>query len=135
MEIIKKFPPVYEAVCARFPEVKGFRNVIFTYGDKLYNPHGVSISPDLMIHEEVHAKQQSEMGPDPWWKKYLDDKEFRLNQELEAYRAQYKYVKEHFSRPQRRDLLKFFCETLSGPIYGHMLSKARAMELIKWNNE
>ena len=108
MKIVKSFPPNYRDVCKHF-NVKGNPNVIFTYGDTLYSPIGNHITPDLMIHEETHCKQQTEMGAEEWWNKYFVDAKFRFKQELEAYRNQYKYAVENYCRAERRRLLERIC--------------------------
>lgn len=43
----------------------------------------------LRAHERVHCSQQAEDGNAfRWWLRYLTDREFRLEMELEAYRVQ-----------------------------------------------
>ena len=134
MKVVNKFPPNYEAICARF-NIRGRRDVVFTYGDTLYAPNGGNIPGDLMAHEETHSYQQQEYGVEEWWERYLDDSEFRLNQELEAYRVQYQWCLQHMGRQERRAALKFYADSLSGPIYGRLISFDRAKELIQWNNQ
>ena len=66
---------------------------IFCFGDTIYNPFNAEVDAFLMAHEVVHSKQQGE-DPKAWWKKYLLDKKFRFAQELQAYRVQYKVMKD-----------------------------------------
>lgn len=126
MKVVTDYPPNYELLKATF---KLQPNVVFTYGDTLYNPGGGVLEEHLMVHEETHAKQQS--NADSWWKRYIEDKEFRLSQELEAYRAQYQYLLEHNDRAYRRRVLRQISKDLSGGIYGNLLSQAEAKALIK----
>jgi len=130
MKIKHKTPPNYEEIIKYFPWVAKRENVIFTYDGILYVPSGNKISLDLMAHEETHVKQQKEMGVKEWWDLYYIDPEFRLTQELEAYTNQYKYGVENYNRHYRRQLLKKVIEDLSGPLYGHIISKDKAKELI-----
>ena len=71
--------------------------VLYTYGDTLYNPGKIQIPNELIIHEEVHHRQQESYdgGPDAWWTRYFTDAEFRFLQEAEAYGAQYRYACMH----------------------------------------
>lgn len=136
MKIVNKFPPNYDTICQRF-NIRGRQGVVFTYGDTLYVPSGGNVPPDLMAHEETHFYQQTNYpgGPAAWWERYLSDNKFLLDQELEAYRVQYRYCLEHMGRPERRAALKFYADSLSGPIYGRLISFDRAKELIQWNNQ
>lgn len=42
----------------------------------------------LLEHERVHLRRQQEMGRFRWWWKYLTDSDFRLAEEVMAYRRQ-----------------------------------------------
>lgn len=96
----------------------------------IYNPYAQTLTEDLIEHEKVHMRQQ---GNDPalWWKRYLDDNEFRLSQELEAYQVQYAWIKEHFNRETRRRFLKTIAKDLSSVIYGHIITQEKAEERIR----
>lgn len=107
------------------------RGTVYTYGDTIYFPRPQSITPDLMVHEEVHIRQQEKGGPEKWWSRYFVDQQFRLDQELEAYRAQYQYMLANMNRAVRRKRLKDIASDLSGPMYGKLISKATAIELIQ----
>ena len=126
MKVSDQLPPNYSDIASTF-QLSGF-NAVFTYGDTLYNPTGLEVSEDLMAHEEVHAKQQT--NPEEWWSRYLVDPEFRLSQELEAYKAQYKWFSDK-PRPERRWFLREFAKNLSSKLYGGIINKAQAEELIK----
>ena len=83
-----------------------------------------------MVHEETHERQQALMGVVAWWDRYLIDDEFRLSQEVEAYRNQYAFIRENLNRTERRRLLAFIVKDLCGPIYGNLVSKQEAENLI-----
>ena len=107
--------------------------VIFTYGDLITTFSG-KMSEDLLAHEGHHTIQQKNFpdGKDGWWKRYLEDDEFRLEQELECYRKQYRWVVEHVPNKQERfRKLKFYAESLSSPMYGDFVGFNKAMQLIK----
>ena len=129
MKLEYKYPPNYDLLCKHFP-IKGKRGVVFTYGDTLYVPDKGEITEDLYAHEETHTKQQSEIGIEEWWEKYIENVEFRLSQEVEAYRNQYQYAIENYNRPQRRRLLQHISRDLASPMYGSLVSKEEAKSLI-----
>lgn len=128
MKIINQFPPNINQIVAKF-DLTGF-NPVFAYGDTLYNPSGLPISQDLMIHEETHERQQEAYGRDQWWAMYLENGKFRLTQEVEAYREQYKFIKTVLNRKGRIGALNVFAENLSSALYGNIINKKEAKELI-----
>ena len=91
-------PPIYERA-KDFFGVDWDKGVIFTYGDTIHCKF--QITPDLVEHEKVHIEQQKELGPEKWWDRYLSYEDFRYHQEIEAYRAQYKFCKEHIKDRNR----------------------------------
>lgn len=88
MNIVIAYPPNIAEIRTRFRLPPG-AGIIFAYGDTIYNPDGISISPFLLAHEQTHQRQQ---GCDPagWWHRYLADLPWRLDQELEAHRVEYR---------------------------------------------
>lgn len=132
MKIINEKPPIWDNVCATF----GINpvNVFFTYGDAIYNPDGIDIPDHIMVHEQVHEKQQKRDGmtPEKWWGKFLRDTAFRLDQESEAYGAQYAFICDNVKdRNQRHKFLYQLATSLSGPLYDKCIGHMEAMALIK----
>jgi hypothetical protein len=121
------FPPNITEILKRF---KVTDHTVYAYGDILYNPTGLEIPQDLMVHEEVHQKQQNILGVEQWWAMYLENKQFRLNQEVEAYRAQYEFLKTVFNRHSLRGALQQLAQNLSSPLYGSIITKKEAQNLI-----
>lgn len=108
-------------------------NVIFTYEDLITTSTG-EMTEDLIAHEQTHTRQQLEFvgGADAWWRKYLDDPEFRFKQELEAYRNQYEWlIKNIKDRNEVSRFLMHYAKTLSGKMYGNMVDFGTAMTMIK----
>lgn len=130
MKVIEDYPPNFQLIDNNF-NLSGMTPV-FTYGDCLYNPWGGAIPQHLMVHEKVHALQQENIGsPDIWWHKYINSREFRLSQEIEAYHAQYEYFKAHNNgRQQHFNFLLDLSRDLSSEMYGELISTARAMHAI-----
>ncbi len=105
-------------------------NVVFTYGDIIYAR--VDPTPDLMEHEKIHSRQQLRMGKDKWWERFFVDKLFRYNQEVEAYKAQYRWCVSNIpDRNRRARYLHYFAKSLSGSMYGNMCTHGDAMRVIK----
>lgn len=132
MKIKNEKPPIWASVrtLLDFDE----KTTIFTYGDTIYNPANLNITPDLIVHESVHEIQQKGiLGPPRWWKKYLHNQQFRFEQELEAYRAQYAYYRGVVKDRNRLVThLRQLAVALTGPMYGNLpVGLFEAMRLIK----
>lgn len=123
-------PPNYARIC----EVLGTprESMIYAYGNRIYASH-VDLDAHLLIHENVHRIQQEAAGgPEPWWDRYLEDRDFRLAVEVEAYRAQYQWLCARTgSRQDRRHNLRALAGALSDRTYGKLCSRADAMELLR----
>lgn len=122
-----ELPPVYEECVKRWGV--SFDNTIFTYGDTIHSKR--PISEELLAHELVHVRQQTEMGKELWWERYFEDPQFRLEQEVEAYRAQYKWCLTSYSNREwvARALVQH-AASLSGTMYGKIISFSEAIKLI-----
>jgi hypothetical protein len=130
LNIVRAYPPNYTAIVTSIPGARN-PNVVYTYGDTVYTGNSPAQLPaDLAEHEAVHAEQQAVMSVEAWWSCYLADKQFRLEQELAAYRVQYKYVQSFASRTQRRTVLSHIISALASPIYGNVVNREQARELI-----
>ncbi len=129
MEIVKgEYPPNYKAIAKAF-KIKDKKGVVFTYGDELFVPSGGTPDKYLLRHEETHQRQQNAMGVEVWWELYLKDPEFRYNQELEAYRNQYKSMGD-LPIEARMSYLEHISTDLAGPIYGNLMTVAEARAVI-----
>jgi len=128
IEVVNAYPPNLDIIRNAFPIHSG---VIFTYGGKIYSPDSMVISPELHAHEAIHVKQQGD-DPDVWWDKYIIDVEWRLEQEIEAHRAEWKYVLRNIkNREVRAKYLSVIAARLSGKLYGNMLPYPDAVKKIK----
>lgn len=130
MILSKEKPKIYDRLFEAFG-ISWERGICIVWGDTCHSINDVR--PDLWAHEEVHCEQQRFMGPDIWWETYITNSEFRLNQEVEAYRAQIKYLRDHsdeMSRDVRRFAIDSMCKNLAGPMYGYIVTYKKAKELI-----
>lgn len=128
-KIVKAFPPNYAEINAAFNPPP---NAVFAYGDTIYSPSSDTLSSDLVAHEKTHFVQQAAIGgPEAWWRRYIDEPQFRLEQEIEAYRVQYAYASAvGLARPQRRALLAHICKSLASGMYGRLVTKEQARALV-----
>lgn len=131
MKILNENPPNIDKIKAKFaiqPEDK----VVFTYGDTIYNPSNGTVDAALDAHESVHMQQQGS-DPEGWWDKYIEDVNFRLSQELEAYRVQYKKFRHmNKSKKARASFVDAIAKDLSSHIYGNSIDYYTARQKIKY---
>lgn len=128
-EVVDEYPPNFDEIKAAIPAAKG-KGIAFTYSEKIYYPKGDYLPDHVICHEEVHISQQRKMGAKRWWSKYLSNEQFRLQQELEAYQMQFIYLRSHYSRKDRRTILNKISKDLSSAMYGSIISKEQAKQLI-----
>lgn len=133
LNIVKSYPPNIDQIRIAFPKANLSR-AVFCYGDILYNPHDGEIDDYLLAHETIHYLQQTKRGitPAEWWSKYLADPAFRLSQEVEAYRTQYKAIARAIpDREIRSRLLHHLATDLSSPLYDSLCTLSEAKALIR----
>lgn len=129
--VVHDYPPNIKRIAEVLPGAYK-PGVIFTYGDTVYSPTVTDIRKELLAHEAVHVAQQADTGKDEWWDLYLKDTNFRMLQELEAHRVEYQMLaKMGYGRPYRRRYLQVIAKRLSGPLYGNVISTAKAKEAIR----
>ena len=125
MKTSPDLPPNYETIAKTF-NLTG-REVVFTYGPVIYNVHS-EVPEHLEVHERVHMRQQYD--PEAWWAQYLIDPKFRYEQELEAYRAQYQFIKKQGDRGITFLFLRKLAQDFSSPIYGSIVTFRDALNAI-----
>ena len=132
----KQLPPNYAEIEKEFgKEAIVGKPIIFTYGSIIYNPIGFDIPPDLLTHEMTHQDQQGD-NPGGWWAHYLADKEFRVEQEAEAYGNQYRFIcRSVKNRDARAKNLWRMASFLSSPMYGKCISHGEAIKKIRFYAE
>ena len=130
-EVVLDFPPLYDEIAAVF-RIHERRDVVFSFGRRLYNPHQVTIPADIVAHEAIHGARQG-IGAEviDWWKRYMEDQPFRLVEEVYAHRAEYQWLIEHCARRRRRRALKQVAARLASPLYGGLVTAAQARKLLK----
>lgn len=132
VKILIERPPVWDSVCLAFNILP--KNIIFAYGDVIYNPDNVDLPDHIIEHEKIHLKQHNHNNDDAalWWGKYLREPDFRVDQEAQAYAIQYLYISQfQKDRNKRSRILWDFARILSGPLYNNAINHADATKLIK----
>lgn len=110
----------------QFPITDG---TIFVFKDKIYSNNEMPY--DIVFHEIRHLQQQQQYGADKWIKQYLEDKNFRLSVELDAYKHQLKKVKEIADEKEYLHILVECAQNISSPLYGDVISYAGAIKKLK----
>jgi hypothetical protein len=116
--IILERPPNFEMIRAAFPDAEK-PGVMFAYDGNIYNPSGITIPPALIAHEEVHLARQKIAGADHWWLVYLNDDEFRYEEELLAHAAEFKAQRLTNDRNFGARLLMATALRLVAPLYNY----------------
>lgn len=106
------------------------RSVIVSMGDRIYTL--APLREDLLVHEREHlaAQKYSFFFAHLWWMAYLLLPNFRFNEELDAYRAQWKWVDKNVRGSDRSKLLAEMAMNLAGPYYGRLTTFEEARQLI-----
>lgn len=116
MEIRFERPPLWAEINAKF-KVQG-KPVIFSWGNIIYNPERIVVSPELVIHEHVHGQRQAP-GIVEWWQHYIQNEEFRYAEELLAHKAEFAFLAVGVKdRNVRNKLLVRTAGRLTSPLYG-----------------
>ncbi len=128
--IVVAEPPNIEAIDAVFG-TRGKHGILYAHGGRIYNPSGVAVPGFILTHELTHLWRQGE-NSDGWWQKYLEDVEFRYDEELQAHKAE---LHARLQATRDRNLrAKIFMETaarLSNPLYKSGRALAQALKDIK----
>jgi len=129
-ELIKiTYPPNYKKIEANFHI--GESKPLFSYAPYIYNPFDIFIDPTLYLHEMIHIKQQGD-NPSEWWDRYILDKDFRLQQELEANQKQIKLFNEVVKdRNERYRFMTQIAKNMSSILYGNMVEYNQAIKLLQ----
>jgi hypothetical protein len=80
----------------------------------------------ILKHEETHLKSCKEMNLLQYLLKYLTNKNFRLQEELKAYKEQFKYLKKHDLKYDLENVAR----KLSGKQYFWLTSYEKAKLLL-----
>lgn len=135
MQIVTNKPACFERLLEYFGTSYDMaaaweKGIAITYAGVIHSKY-TEIPPDVLIHEEIHIRQQAGIEPMEYVERFLADKDFRRANELEAFQAQAKYLRENVK--DRNDLAKrlhFIWLSISSPLYGNMITYEEAKNLI-----
>lgn len=129
MKIVDAFPPNFELIKTALPHADETHT--YCYGDTIYVPDGHKLTSDIIFHESFHTTQQGS-DPNGWWARFLSDKQFRLDQEAQAYGAQYQWIRQHTQGAKfQKWALESMAMALSGDAYGNLIEYGKAESLIR----
>lgn len=131
MKVIRAYPPNFSQIAKVFP-VKGRPGILYAYGDRIYNPSGVAVTPWIMAHETVHGERQG-TWLDEWWCEYLADPAFRLQEEIFAHQAEwrsYAHIMQATGEGTKEGYLNLVAGRLASPLYGSLVTPTEARRLI-----
>ncbi len=133
MQIKFTTPPEWDLIKEKFNLTEN-QHILYTHGNCMYSPSKISPTDDLIRHEEVHAEQQgySDDVAKLWWQRYIHDPVWRIEQEAEAYGAQYYFLCQKYKdRNTRARYLAQMAYAISGPVYGNATTYAEASKMIR----
>ena len=128
-KIIFERPPIFDEARAQFGP--GVERAIFSWGAVIYNPGHISIPRSLVVHEAVHGERQLKADIECWWRSYLDGHQFRLQEEIPAHQAEFRFLQTQGNRQERRAALAAIAKRLSGPLYGHLIALNQAKQILR----
>lgn len=121
--------PMLTLIDQTFPLARQWK-VLYAWGKTIFASNGALCGPEKVAHEAIHMIRQGN-DVEGWWKRYCQDVEFRLQEEIPAHVAEYLFLCESdSSRPARRRSLADVAKALASPLYGHMLTPEKAKRLI-----
>lgn len=126
------YPPNIKDIARVITDVMKLKYVVFTYGDVIYNPHNREIDECVGLHEAQHSLQQDQVGGKKrWWKRWLSEPHFRMEQELEGYGYQYRrFCELNKDRNARFSYLYQIASDLASPQYGGVITLSEARRRI-----
>lgn len=129
IKLSKECPPIYSRLHDKFG-VEWEDGLIIAHSPYIYCL--IDIPPEKMVHECVHTKRQDEIGVDLWYDRYIEDDAFRLDEEVRAYREEFKFLKKYVKdREFLFHLRNDICKNLSSSIYGNLVTLDEALNIIK----
>lgn len=132
MVLSPDYPPNVKDIMRVIPDLMKFKDAVFTYGQTIHNPGNGYMDECVQLHEAQHSLQQDkEGGPKRWWKRWIAEPTFRMNQEVEGYGFQYRrFCELHKDRNKRFSYLYQIASSLASKQYGGVISLSEARRRI-----
>lgn len=114
---------------AKYGTPKNLETIVCTYFDAIYTKS--AMPQDLFVHECVHYVRQGS-GEDEglaqaYCERYVKDEKFRYEEELLAYREQYRFILSKSNKPVAFEHAKRLAHDLASPMYGGIVSESEAL--------
>lgn len=134
MRVSRERPPNYDEIAEVF-DIRG-KPIIFAWGDTIFAPPpNGPVTPHLIAHEAVHGfRQRTFPQIIGWWRRYLHDAEFRLEEEKLAHIAEYQHLIVGANRSERRRHLSHVAARLSASLYRYSITKDEARRVLEHGN-
>jgi hypothetical protein len=126
----KEPPEIWPEIEKRFG-VKWGPGVAVTYAGVIHCEG--ELAPDADTHEFMHVQQQAvyKDGPRAFFDRFMTDRDFREEMEVEAFRTQWTYIRQYVKdRNDRARALEVMAGQLAGPMYDLGISTSKARHLI-----
>ena len=124
----KQIPPIYETLRDKFG-VDWDSGLIIAFDGRIHSKE--TPQPQKIIHEEVHLKRQNKIGNEVWWKLYIENEKFRLDEEILAYMAEAKFLKKNIKdRELLFHLKRELAYNMSNEMYGNIISLREALSIL-----
>lgn len=126
MKISHKKPPHFKIMHKVFG--CDWERTAFAFGNTIYSKY--PLEDHLIVHESVHLNQQGRniIGAWIWLALYLCSKRFRYHMELQAFRKQWQFIKKNYYFNVRYETLNKMSLSLSGELYGNIVSFEEARQ-------
>jgi hypothetical protein len=131
MRIVYKKPWFWFLVKLFQPDVD-FDNVAMSFGDTIYCSR--TISAHQLVHEQVHVKhmRESKVIGILYFIAYAFSRKFRRECEIEAYQAQFDYIRNSHSDKELIEKARIqLAKHISSDVYPGMITYEEALQEIK----
>jgi len=127
------YPPIIDELEKVFGPLKG-REILYSWGTTIYNPMAVPVHGQFFAHEGTHGMRQLAPGMsiETWWKLYMEERDFRLNEEMLAHIAEYQaFCILHKDRNLRAVYLDKVARKFVSPLYKFDVTYKDAKEFLR----
>lgn len=126
--VVHEPPPIYEELVREF-NIDWESGVIIAWNGKVYTKD--TLDPQKVIHELVHLDEQKKMGNEAWWQLYIENQQFRLDQEVMAMKAEIRFLRKYIKdREAVFRMIREIVLSLSSPMYGNIIDQKGAYRLL-----
>jgi hypothetical protein len=127
------YPPIIDELEKVFGPLKG-RGILYAWGSIIFNPMGVPVHGQFIVHEGTHGARQLYPGMtiEKWWELYMQEQDFRMKEEMLAHIAEYQaYCILHKDRNLRAIYLDKVARKFVSPLYKFEVTYKDAKEFIR----